>query len=67
MNLSIKAILPEPERVSRAPKNAEGGDENRKSRFTRRANSDEELSNWSEGSISGTSIGDLLASAKNNK
>ena len=64
MNLSIKAILPEPERVSRAPKNAEGGDENRKSRFTRRANSDEELSNWSEGSISGTSIGDLLASAK---
>ncbi len=67
MNLSIKAILPEPERVSRAPKNAEGGDENRKSRFTRRTNSDEELSNWSEGSISGTSIGDLLASAKNNK
>ncbi len=67
MNLSIKAILPEPERVSRTPKNAEGGDENRKSRFTRRANSDEELSNWSEGSISGTSIGDLLASAKNNK
>ncbi len=67
MNLSIKAILPEPERVSRTPKNAEGGDENRKSRFTRRTNSDEELSNWSEGSISGTSIGDLLASAKNNK
>ena len=67
MNLSIKAILPQPERVSRAPKNAEGRDENRKSRFTRRANSDEELSNWSEGSISGTSIGDLLASAKNNK
>ncbi len=67
MNLSIKAILPEPERAPRAPKSAEGGEENRKSRFTRRANNDDELSTWSEGSISGTSIADLLANAQNNK
>ena len=68
MNLSIKAILPEPERVPRAPKNENGEEkENRKSRFTRRDNSEDELSTWSEGSISGTSIGDLLANAKSNK
>lgn len=67
MNLSIKALLPEPERVPRATKNSENGEEHRKSRFTRRANNDDELSNWNEGSISGTSIADLLANAKNNK
>ncbi len=68
MNLSIKAILPEPERVPRSPKNENGEEkENRKSRFTRRENSEDELSTWSEGSISGTSIGDLLASVKGNK
>ena len=67
MNLSIKAILPEPERTPRAPKNNEGGEENRKARFTRRANSEDELSTWSEGSISGASIADLLANAQNNK
>lgn len=67
MNLSIKALLPEPERAPRAPKSSEDGEDNRKARFTRRHNSDDELSTWSEGSISGTSIADLLASAKNNK
>ena len=57
-----------PERAPRAPKNENGEEkENRKSRFTRRDNSDDELSTWSEGSISGTSIGDLLANAKGNK
>ena len=67
MNLSIKAILPEPERVPREPKKSENGEQkpDRKSRFTRRESSDDELSNWSEGSIGGTSIGDLLANAKN--
>ena len=67
MNLSIKALLPEPERVPRAHKSNEDGEDNRKARFSRRNNSDDELSTWSEGSISGTSIADLLASAKNNK
>ena len=67
MNLSIKALLPEPERTPRANKSNEDGEEPRKARFTRRNNSDDELSTWSEGSISGTSIADLLASAKNNK
>ena len=68
MNLSIKALLPEPERAPRAPKSSEGGEEHRKSRFNRHANNDDELSNWSDGSISaGTSIADLLANAKNNK
>jgi len=69
MNLSIKAILPEPERAPRANKNANGedGEDKRKSRFTRRAsNNDDELSTWSEGSISGTSIADLIASQKKN-
>ena len=66
MNLSIKALLPEPERAPRAVKLSEDGEE-RKARFTKRSHSDDELSNWSEGSISGTSIADLLASAKNNK
>ena len=66
MNLSIKALLPEPERAPRANKSSEDGEE-RKARFTRRNNSDDELSTWSEGSISGTSIADLLASAKKNK
>ena len=66
MNLSIKALLPEPERAPRASKSSEDGEE-RKARFTRRNNSDDELSTWSEGSISGTSIADLLASAKKNK
>ena len=69
MNLSIKAILPEPERAPRASRNGENGEEkrDRKSRFTRRESSDDELSTWNEGSIGGTSIGDLLANAKNNK
>ena len=66
MNLSIKALLPEPERAPRANKSSEDGEE-RKARFTRRNSGDDELSTWSEGSISGTSIADLLASAKKNK
>lgn len=67
MNLSIKAILPEPERAPRAPKGEGEEKPDRKSRFTRRASNDDELSTWNEGSIGGTSIGDLLANAKNNK
>ena len=67
MNLSIKAILPEPERTPRAPKGEGEEKPDRKSRFTRRASNDDELSTWNEGSIGGTSIGDLLANAKNNK
>ncbi len=65
MNLSIKALLPEPERKPRAPK-GEGEEEPRRSRAPRR--SDDELSNWSEGSISvGTSLADIIANAKKSK
>ncbi len=63
MNLSIKALLPEGERKRRAPK--ENGEANPK-RAPRR--NDDELSDWSEGNISGgTSIADLIESAKKNK
>lgn len=67
MNLSIKAVLPEPERKPRAERSGEEG-ASRKSRAPRRS-SDDEYSDWSEGSISiGTSIGDILADAqKDNK
>jgi len=65
MNLSIKALLPEPERKPRAPK-GDGEEEPRRSRAPRR--SDDELSNWSEGSISvGTSLADIIANAKKSK
>ena len=66
MNLSIKATLPEPERKPRAEKVSEEG-ASRRSRAPRK--SEDEYSDWSEGSISiGTSLGDLLADAqKNNK
>ena len=66
MNLSIKATLPEPERKPRAEKVSEEGAP-RRSRAPRK--SEDEYSDWSEGSISiGTSLGDLLADAqKNNK
>lgn len=65
MNLSIKAVLPEPERKPRAERN--GDEAPRKSRAPRR--NDDEYSDWNEGSISiGTSLGDLLADAeKKNK
>lgn len=70
MNLSIKALLPEPERKSSHRQFNDSDEEesgNKKSRAPRRHN-DDELSNWSEGSISvGTSLGDLIANAKKNK
>lgn len=63
MNLSIKAVLPEPERRPRAERS--GDSEDRKRSYRRDS---DELSNWSEGSISvGTSLGDLLENAKKNK
>lgn len=68
MNLSIKAVLPEPERKPKAAK-GEGEEEGsvRKPRSSRR-NNDDEISNWNEGSISiGTSLADIMANAKNNK
>ena len=62
MNLSIKALLPEQERKPRAEK-AEGEEGRKHSRSSRK--DDEELSNWSEGSISvGTSLGEILANAE---
>lgn len=62
MNLSIKALLPEQERKPRAEK-AEGEEGRRHGRPSRK--DDEELSNWSEGSISvGTSLGEILANAE---
>lgn len=66
MNLSIKAVLPEPERKPRAERNSEEAPAKR-SRAPRK--SDDEYSDWNEGSISiGTSLGDLIANAqKNNK
>ncbi len=64
MNLSIKAVLPEPERKPRAEK-AEG-ETHKRGRASRK--SDDEYSDWSEGSSIGTSLGDILANAqKNNK
>ncbi len=64
MNLSIKALLPEEERKPRAPKEAA---EEKKVRAPKKVN-DEDLSDWSEGSISsGTSIADLIENAKKNK
>lgn len=64
MNLSIKATLPAPEKKAKpeAPANEEAP------KKVRAKKEDEELSNWSEGSISvGTSLADLLANAENNK
>ena len=64
MNLSIKALIPEGERRKHGD---EDGEETspRKGRSSRRSvSNDDELSTWSEGSIGGTSIADLLASAK---
>lgn len=67
MNLSIKALLPEGEK--RKPHADDNGEEAPKKggRAPRKVAHDDELSNWNEGSIGGTSIGDLLANAKNNK
>lgn len=67
MNLSIKALLPEGER--RKPHGEENGEDAPKKggRAPRKAANDDELSTWNEGSIGGTSIADLLASAKKNK
>lgn len=67
MNLSIKACLAEPERKPREDK-AEGEGDRKRSRAPRRSD-DDELSSWSEGSVSvGTSLGDILANAeKKNK
>lgn len=67
MNLSIKALLPEGEKRKHGE---EEGEESapKKGRAPRRAvANDDELSTWSEGSIGGTSIADLLADAKKNK
>ncbi len=65
MNLSIKAVLPEPERKAK-PEKAEG--EEKPARRRSAPANDGELSAWNEGSISvGTSLGDLIANAKNNK
>ncbi len=67
MNLSIKALLPEGEK--RKPHSEENGEDAPKKggRAPRKVSHDDELSTWNEGSIGGTSIADLLASAKNNK
>ncbi|MCD8294232.1 MAG: 4-hydroxy-3-methylbut-2-enyl diphosphate reductase, partial [Clostridia bacterium] len=79
MNVSMKALLPASESSS-----SSSGNENRRKRFREAREDDEtksrkprapkrdtdELSAWSEGSVSGASIGDLLSSAqeqKNNK
>jgi 4-hydroxy-3-methylbut-2-enyl diphosphate reductase len=68
MNLSIKAVLPEPERKPRAERNEENSENNgKRARAPRKTNTDE-YSDWNEGSISvGTSLGDLIEKAKKNK
>jgi hypothetical protein len=68
MNLSIKAVLPEPERKPRAEKTEENGENSgKRTRAPRKTNTDE-YSDWNEGSISvGTSLGDLIEKAKKNK
>ncbi len=67
MNLSIKALLPEEERHSSRQNKSEDGEEAPQKRRSHRKVEDDEISNWSEGSIAGTSIADLLANAKNKK
>ncbi len=64
MNLSIKALLPEPERKPRKTESDDEEGNTKKPRLSKKAPEDE-ISDWSEGSITGTSIGDLLANAKN--
>ncbi len=68
MNLSIKACLAAPEREPRENKGESEGERKPRTRAPRKSD-DDELSSWSEGSVSvGTSLGDLLASAeKKNK
>lgn len=67
MNLSIKALLPEGEKKKRGEEEGEEAAPKKGGRAPKRYANDDELSNWSEGSIGGTSIGDLLANAKKNK
>jgi 4-hydroxy-3-methylbut-2-enyl diphosphate reductase len=67
MNLSIKAVLPEPERKPRAERNEGDGETSAKRSRAPRRNNDEELSDWNEGVSVGTSLGDILANAKKNK
>ncbi|MGN0806801.1 MAG: 4-hydroxy-3-methylbut-2-enyl diphosphate reductase [Candidatus Coproplasma sp.] len=67
LNLSIKALLEQPERKPREEK-AEG-EEGRKRAPRAAKKEDEELSGWSDSGVSvGTTLGDILANAeKNNK
>ncbi len=66
MNLSIRALLPEGERRRpRAEKGEDGEAPARRSRAPRK--NDEEMSDWSEGSIVGTSLADVLKNAESNK
>lgn len=65
MNLSIKALLPPPER--KRVRHEESEEEApRRSRAPKHEN-DDELSTWSEGSVVGTSLADILEDAKKNK
>jgi predicted RNA-binding protein with RPS1 domain len=64
MNLSIKALLDAPERKPR--NNREESDEERPARRSRAPKKDDdEMNAWNEGSISGTSIADLIEAQKN--
>ncbi|MDE7329752.1 MAG: S1 RNA-binding domain-containing protein, partial [Clostridia bacterium] len=64
MNLSIKALLPEGEKRKHSEEDGEDNASGKKRAPRRSVANDDELSTWSEGSIGGTSIADLLASAK---
>ncbi len=64
INLSIKALLPEPERPAREEK-PERERRPRKSNGDERAKREDELTNWVTGD-SGASIADLLAKMENN-
>lgn len=65
MNLSIKALLPAVER--RRPRREEGEEESPRRPRASRHDSDDDFSGWSEGSIVGTSLADILQNAQKNK
>lgn len=68
MNLSIKAILPEPERKPKTRKPEAESEEKPVKKFKAVKKDEDEIGDWNEGTISiGTSLADLIANAQNNK
>ncbi len=61
MTLSIKALEPKPENVERSSKKSEEGEGKEKTRKTKAAKPDDEVTEWSEDDLGGVSIADLLS------